>query len=59
MCIRDRAFSDSYEDMENLRRSIEDKLKGVLLVGVKAKLVEPGGIERSTGKTKHVEDLRK
>ena len=25
--------------------------KGVLLVGVKAKLVEPGGIERSTGKT--------
>ena len=33
--------------------------KGVLLVGVKAKLVEPGGIERSTGKTKHVEDLRK
>ncbi|MFR4805089.1 MAG: hypothetical protein ACLT98_18310 [Eggerthellaceae bacterium] len=26
---------------------------------MKAKLVEPGGIERSTGKTKHVEDLRK
>ena len=38
---------------------IRDRLKGVLLVGVKAKLVEPGGIERSTGKTKHVEDLRK
>ena len=32
---------------------------GVLLVGVRVKLVEPGGIERSTGKTKHVEDLRK
>ena len=57
--LKPEAFSDSYEDMENLRRSIEDKLKGVLLVGVKAKLVEPGGIERSTGKTKHVEDLRK
>ena len=52
--LKPEAFSDSYEDMENLRRSIEDKLKGV-----KAKLVEPGGIERSTGKTKHVEDLRK
>ena len=57
--LKPEAFSVSYEDMENLRRSIEDKLKGVLLVGVKAKLVEPGGIERSTGKTKHVEDLRK
>ena len=57
--LKPEAFSDSCEDMENLRRSIEDKLKGVLLVGVKAKLVEPGGIERSTGKTKHVEDLRK
>lgn len=57
--LKPEAFSDSHEDMENLRRSIEDKLKGVLLVGVKAKLVEPGGIERSTGKTKHVEDLRK
>ena len=57
--LKPEAFSDSYEYMENLRRSIEDKLKGVLLVGVKAKLVEPGGIERSTGKTKHVEDLRK
>ena len=33
--LKPEAFSDSYEDMENLRRSIEDKLKGVLLVGVK------------------------
>ena len=57
--LKPEAFSDSFEDMENLRRSIEEKLKGVLLVGVRAKLVEPGGIERSTGKTKHVEDLRK
>ena len=57
--LKPEAFSDSFEDMENLRRSIEEKLKGVLLVGVKAKLVEPGGIERTTGKAKHVEDLRK
>ncbi len=45
--------------MEGLRRAIEEKLKGVLLVGVRVKLVEPGGIERTTGKAKHVEDLRK
>lgn len=57
--LKPEAFSDSFEDMENLRRSIEEKLKGVLLVGVRVKLVEPGGIERSLGKTKHVEDLRK
>ena len=38
---------------------LEEKLKGVLLVGVRVKLVEPGGIERSLGKTKHVEDRRK
>ena len=31
----------------------------MLLVGVRVKLVEPGGIERTTGKAKHVEDLRK
>ena len=57
--LKPEAFLDSFEDMENLRRSIEEKLKGVLLVGVRVKLVEPGGIERSLGKTKHVEDLRK
>ena len=57
--LKPEAFSDSFEAMERLRRSIEEKLKGVLLVGVHVKLVEPGGIERSLGKTKHVEDLRK
>ena len=44
--------------MDAFRRHIEEKLKGVLLVGSKVKLVEPGGIERSVGKTKHVEDRR-
>ena len=57
--LRPEAFSDSFSEMDAFRRAIEEKLKGVLLVGVKVKLVEPGGIERSTGKTKHVEDLRK
>lgn len=57
--LKPEAFSDSFEVMDNFRQMVADKLKGTLLVGVKVKLVEPGGIERSIGKTKHVRDLRK
>ena len=57
--LKPEAFSDSFEVMDNFRQMVAEKLKGTLLVGVKVKLVEPGGIERSTGKTKHVRDLRK
>lgn len=57
--LKPEAFSDSFAAMDEFRAQIAEKLKGTLLVGVKVKLVEPGGIERSTGKTKHVEDLRK
>ncbi|MEG0460760.1 phenylacetate--CoA ligase family protein [Gordonibacter sp.] len=57
--LKPESFSDSFEAMDAFRRSIEEKLKGVLLVGCKVRLVEPGGIERTTGKAKHVEDLRK
>ena len=56
--LRPEAFSDSFEAMDALRRKIAEKLKGVLLVGVKVKLVEPNGIERATDKAKHVDDLR-
>ncbi len=56
--IRPEAFSDSFEEMSALQRRIEEKLKGVLLVGVKVELVEPGGIERTMGKAKHVSDER-
>lgn len=56
--IRPEAFSDSFEEMTALQRRIEEKLKGVLLVGVKVELVEPGGIERTMGKAKHVSDER-
>lgn len=57
--LKPEAFSDSFETMDAFRRRIEEKLKSVLLVASTVKLVEPGGIERSTGKTKHVQDLRK
>lgn len=57
--LKPEAFTDSFEEMDRFRKRIEAKLKSVMLVASKVKLVEPGGIERSTGKTKHVEDLRK
>lgn len=57
--LKPEAFSDSFEEMDAFRKRIEKELKSVMLVASKVKLVEPGGIERSIGKTKHVEDLRK
>lgn len=57
--LKPEAFSDSFEEMDKFRKRIEKELKNVLLVASKVKLVEPGGIERSFGKTKHVQDLRK
>lgn len=56
--LKPEAFSDSYAEMNQFKHHIEDKLKQTLLVGVGVKLVEPGGIERSFGKTKHVQDDR-
>lgn len=57
--LKPEAFSDSFEEMDAFRKRIEKELKSVMLVASKVKLVEPCGIERSIGKTKHVEDLRK
>lgn len=57
--LKPEAFTDSFAEMDAFRMSVQEKLKGTLLVGVKVKLVEPGGIERSLGKTKHVQDNRR
>lgn len=57
--LKPEAFSDSFEVMSDFTRSIAERLKKTLLVGVRVKLVEPGGIERTMGKAKHVKDLRK
>ncbi len=56
--LRAEAFSDSFEEMDALRARIAERLKGTLLVGVDVRLVEPGGIERTAGKAKHVDDRR-
>ena len=39
-------------------RQIQTKLKDTMLVSSDVKLIEPGGIARSFGKTKHVTDRR-
>lgn len=57
--IKPETFSDSFEEMDRFRALVAEKLKSVLLVGVRVQLIEPGGIERTTGKAKHVEDRRK
>jgi phenylacetate-CoA ligase len=56
--LEPQAFTDSIPQMEDFRRHIADKLKGVLQVSVNVKLLEPGSIERFMGKAKHVEDKR-
>ena len=53
------ALSDSYEEMDKFRKMIATKLKETMLVASEVQLIEPGGIERSFGKTKHVIDHRK
>lgn len=56
--LEPQAFSDSITQMEGFRKSIVDKLRGVLQLSVNVKLLEPGSIERFMGKAKHVEDKR-
>jgi phenylacetate-CoA ligase len=56
--IKPEAFSDSFEQTDRFRRHIVQHLRQALLITPVVKLVEPGGIERGYGKTKHVEDKR-
>lgn len=56
--LEPEAFSDSYEEMNSFRKHIAQKLKETMLVASEVQLIEPGGIERSLGKTKHVVDRR-
>ncbi len=51
-------FSDEVRAMESLRNEIQSKIKQLIGLSAKVTLVEPGQIERSTGKAKRVLDLR-
>ncbi len=52
-------FSDEVAVMDRFRDHIAAKLRETLQVSVVVKLIEPGSIERTTGKAKHVDDRRK
>ena len=56
--LKPEAFSDSFEEMDRFRRHVADRLKQALLVTPVVRLVEPGGIERTFGKSRRVEDRR-
>ena len=57
--VKPEFFSDEVAVMDRFRDHIAAKLRETLQVSAIVKLVEPGSIERTTGKAKHVRDLRK
>ena len=53
-------MSDSFAEMDAFRESHRREAEGRAFGGRAGEgSFEPGGIERTTGKAKHVEDLRK
>jgi phenylacetate-CoA ligase len=56
--VEEAIFSDSMAAMLELRQAIADKLQSVLGLRARITLVEPGTIERTTGKAQRVLDLR-
>ncbi|MDR1854424.1 MAG: phenylacetate--CoA ligase [Azoarcus sp.] len=56
--LKPDAFSDSFEHLDHFRHHVVDRLRQKLLITPVVKLVEPGRIERSVGKSKRVEDNR-
>jgi len=56
--LKPEAFSDAFERMDHFRQYIAARLRQALLVSPVVKLIEPGGIERSFGKSRRVEDRR-
>ena len=57
--VRKDYFSDDIGSMLAMKKKLADKLKSVLSINADVRLMEPGSIERSQGKGKHVIDNRK
>ena len=57
--VKEEFFTDDMATMVGLQKKLEGELRSVIGLGFKVKLVEPKGIERSTGKAKRVIDNRK
>ncbi|MBE0476721.1 MAG: phenylacetate--CoA ligase [Coriobacteriia bacterium] len=56
--VAEEIFSDSMAQMVAFTREVADRLQSVIGLKVKVTLVEPGTIERSSGKAKRVIDRR-
>ena len=56
--VAEGIFSDVMADMVAFTGNVSDRLKGVLGLSVKVTLVEPGTVERTAGKARHVIDNR-
>ncbi len=57
--VTEALFSDEVKKLEALRDKIHHQIKTMLNVSAKITLVEPKTIERTLGKAKRVQDLRK
>ncbi len=57
--MRPECFSDNLSRVLDLSKRITHRLQSVLGIGPVLKLVEPNSIQRTTGKSVHVTDLRK
>ena len=56
--VTPEAFSDQVRSLENLRSEISMHIKQIIGLSAKVTLVDPGNIERTSGKSKRVIDLR-
>jgi phenylacetate-CoA ligase len=57
--LENEVFTDDWREIEKYRKMIIRRLHDVLQFNVVLKLVNPGQIERTTGKAKHVLDHRR
>jgi phenylacetate-CoA ligase len=56
--VTEQLFNGWMDDLRAFERQVSEKLRSVLLVRPKVRLVEPGALERTAGKTRRVFDNR-
>ncbi|NLW50026.1 MAG: phenylacetate--CoA ligase [Candidatus Brocadiaceae bacterium] len=57
--VEERFFSDRVRELEEFSRRVRARIESTLGLRVHVRLMEPGSIERSTGKAKRVVDRRR
>ncbi len=56
--VEEHSLTDDMTELAEMRRQVEDRLKGMLGIKAAVKLELPGTLERFEGKARHVSDLR-